>query len=173
MNASDLPARAKARRARPEEGMSATPSSEGRVIIENVSPEIDGGRAPAKCIEGAAFSVHADIFTDGHEVIAADLLWQEAGQMTWRHVPMHFVDNDRWSAQFIPPKVGRYLYSIEAWREPFASWRRDVQKKVSAKQDVTLEIEEGFALVEEAEGEGRDGFALDEMRQRMVSQWSK
>ena len=167
MNASDLPARAKARRARPEEGMSATPSSEGRVIIENVSPEIDGGRAPAKCIEGAAFSVHADIFTDGHEVIAADLLWQEAGQMTWRHVPMHFVDNDRWSAQFIPPKVGRYLYSIEAWREPFASWRRDVQKKVSAKQDVTLEIEEGFALVEEAEGEGRDGFALDEMRQRM------
>src|SRR3954453_3807712 len=99
MNDSDPPARAKARRVRPAKpGKSEPdlPSQEGRVIIESVSPEIDGGRAAAKCVEGMVFQVEADLFTDGHEVIAADVLWQEQGAREWRRAPMAFVDNDRW-----------------------------------------------------------------------------
>ncbi len=175
MKDSDPPARAKApdakaqrvRPARPGATETGLPSQEGRVIIENISPEIDGGRAAAKYAEGAPFIVTADIFTDGHEVIAADVLWQEAGAHEWRRTTMHFVDNDRWSGAFTPGQPGRYLYAVEAWRDPFASWRRDVQKKVSAGQDVSTELQEGFSLIEAAEAKDRDGAELDELRARL------
>ncbi|MDB5546365.1 MAG: glycosidase, partial [Hyphomicrobiales bacterium] len=175
MKHSDPPARAKApdakarrvRPARPAQTETSLPSQEGRVIIENISPEIDGGRAAAKSVEGAPFTVSADIFTDGHEVIAADVLWQELGAHEWRRAPMHFVDNDRWSGVFTPGKPGRYLYAVEAWRDPFASWRRDVQKKVSAGQDVSTELQEGFSLIEAAEAEDADAAELDELRARL------
>ncbi|MDB5597781.1 MAG: alpha-amylase [Hyphomicrobiales bacterium] len=170
MNQSDPPARAAARRARPakpQRAEASTPSEEGRVIIENVAPEIDGGRAAAKGSEGATFKVSADIFSDGHEVLAADILWQPSGAGAWSRAPMHFVDNDRWSGHFVPLSVGRYLYSIEAWRDTFASWRRDTQKKLTAGVDVRVEIHEGLELVEAAQGSGLDADLLGELAQRL------
>ncbi|MDB5642111.1 MAG: alpha amylase, catalytic region, partial [Hyphomicrobiales bacterium] len=175
MTDTDPPARAKApdakaRRARPARAAKtevALPSQEGRVIIEAIAPEIDGGRAPAKGVEGMAFEVSADLFTDGHEVIAADVLWQAQGASDWHRAPMSFVDNDRWSGVFKPGAPGRYLYAVEAWRDPFASWRRDVQKKLTAGQDVSTELQEGFGLIEAAEATGRDAANLDELRARL------
>ena len=41
-----------------------------RVAIENVRPEIDGGRFPAKRVVGERVIVEADIFADGHDAIA-------------------------------------------------------------------------------------------------------
>ena len=38
-----------------------------RVVIEGISPEVDGGRFPAKRTVGDAVHVEADIFTDGHD----------------------------------------------------------------------------------------------------------
>ena len=134
MNDSDPPARAKARRVRPAKpGKSEPdlPSQEGRVIIENVSPEIDGGRAAAKCVEGMVFQVEARSVHGWSRGDRRRCAVAGAGAREWRRAPMAFVDNDRWAGEFTPPKLGRYLYSIEAWRDPFASWRRDVQKKVS------------------------------------------
>src|SRR5688572_20083114 len=49
-----------------------------RVAIENVSPEIDGGRFPAKAAVGDAFVVEADIFSDGHDKIDAAFLIRRA-----------------------------------------------------------------------------------------------
>ncbi|MDB5650795.1 MAG: alpha-amylase, partial [Hyphomicrobiales bacterium] len=170
MNDSDPPARAKARRARPAKPKQLEahlPSDEGRVVIESVSPEIDGGRAAAKCSVGATFTVSADIFSDGHEVIAADILWQSVGEGSWSRAPMRFVDNDRWSGHFVPHSVGRYLYSIEAWRDPFASWRRDTQKKRAAGQDVRVEVDEALALAVNARAAGVDAGLLDELTQRL------
>ncbi|MEA2453667.1 MAG: hypothetical protein QOG04_2377 [Actinomycetota bacterium] len=45
-------------------------------------------------------------------------------------------------------RVGRYQYTIEAWTDHFATWRRDLIKKVDAGQDVTLELAEGALLIE-------------------------
>lgn len=149
----DRPARAKTRRdrpAQPEQPIGVQPSLEGRVIIQTVSPEIDGGRAAAKCPEGTVFTVSADIFSDGHEVVDADVLWQKVGETQWRRAPMTFVDNDRWSGAFAPESIGRHLYSIEAWRDPFASWRRDTRKKQAVGLSLDLERTEGLSLLAEA-----------------------
>ena len=42
-----------------------------RVVIETVTPEIDGGRFAAKRTIGDTVRVEADIFTDGHDSVAA------------------------------------------------------------------------------------------------------
>src|SRR5437773_12023018 len=44
-----------------------------RVVIENIRPEIDGGRFSIKRTIGEPVVVTADIFADGHDVIAAAL----------------------------------------------------------------------------------------------------
>jgi starch synthase (maltosyl-transferring) len=46
-----------------------------RVVIEGVTPEIDAGRFPIKRIIGDETVVEADIFTDGHDALAAALLY--------------------------------------------------------------------------------------------------
>ena len=46
-----------------------------RVVIENVRPEIDGGRHPVKRVLGEQVTVKADVFTDGHDSLACVLLF--------------------------------------------------------------------------------------------------
>src|SRR5258705_11499250 len=44
-----------------------------RVVIEEIQPDIDGGRFPIKRTVGESVDVTATIFADGHDVIAAVL----------------------------------------------------------------------------------------------------
>src|SRR5215831_6034547 len=115
--------------------------------VDDVYPVVDGGRFPVKRIVGEEVDIWADIFRDGHVVLAAELLWRREGADKWLRVPMVLHDNDRWTASFTPPKAGRYAYAIEAWTDVFASWRRDFLAKRAAGMDVGLEIEEGRNLL--------------------------
>src|SRR5438270_4709138 len=94
-----------------------------RIFIEDVYPAVDAGRFAVKRIAGEGVEVWADIFRDGHAVLAADLLWRPEAAPRWSRVAMDLRGNDRWTASFTPPKPGRYLYAIEAWTDVFATWR--------------------------------------------------
>jgi starch synthase (maltosyl-transferring) len=137
----------------------AEPSGEGRVVIEAVWPEIDGGRTPIKRVIGESVEVWADVFTDGHEKFAADILYRFADEPDWRRAPLRFVDNDRWSGCFPLERNGRYFFTIEAWRDPYQSWRSEVEKKRAAGQTVRLETIEGVHIVEDAAARAQDADA--------------
>ena len=126
-----------------------------RVVIERVSPEIDGGRFPIKAVVGDTIEVEADIFGDGHDQIGAALKVRHAQEREWREIPMRLVDNDRWSASFVADSIGRWLYGIEAWREPFLTWRADTDKKHQAGQSVDLEVIEGTRILRNAMAKAR------------------
>jgi starch synthase (maltosyl-transferring) len=136
----------------------SVPDGEGRVVIEAVQPEIDGGRSAVKRIVGESVHVTADIFSDGHEIINAAILSRVAGEDEWRRDPMVFVDNDRWGGHFPLERNARYEFTIEAWRDAFSSWMRDTLKKRDAGVDVRLETIEGVTFVINAAdfAEGRD-----------------
>ena len=134
------------------------------VIIENVAPLVDGGRYPVKREVGMVLEVSADIFKEGHEVLRAFLKYRRIDESVWRERPMRFVDNDRWAGAFTPTDNARYLYTIEAVADAFASWRADFAKRVEAGQDVASELIEGAGLVRAAArrapaGEQRDALA--------------
>jgi starch synthase (maltosyl-transferring) len=126
------------------------------VIIENVYPELDCGRYPVKREVGDRFEVWADIFKEGHDVLAAVLKYREKGAGGWSEAPMRLSENDRWTGGFDLRKNTRYEYTIEAWMDGFDTWRVEVGKKVGAGQNVELELIEGRRIVEDAFSSSQD-----------------
>ena len=141
------------------------PSVEGtqRVVIEGVSPEIDGGQFPIKRTRGETVTVEADIFVDGHEVIAAALLFRREQDKEWREAPMTALVNDRWRGEFAADEIGRSVYTVIAWVDRFESWRRDLGKKAEAGTHTDLDMLAGARLIEDAgKRAGADGAKLDD-----------
>lgn len=131
------------------------PPAGGRVIIENVWPEIEGGRHPVKRTVGDILEVWADVFCDGHDIINACVRYRAKDEDGWREAPMVHFDNDRWRGHIPLSRNTTYAYTIDAWRDLFASWCRDFVRKRDAGQPVSVEIVEGRRLVEAALAENQ------------------
>jgi starch synthase (maltosyl-transferring) len=123
------------------------PHATERVVIEDVTPEINGGRHPIKRTVGESVTVSARIFADGHDVLGARLRFRKRGSRQWTDVPMAPQGNDWWKASFTVTGNGRFEYTVEGWIDRFASWRADLAKRVQVGQDVASELLEGAALV--------------------------
>ena len=121
-----------------------------RIVIERVTPEIDGGCYPIKRTIGEEVVVEADVFTDGHDFLGVALLYRPNHDPQWIEVPMVFLTNDRWHASFPVTDLGRYRYTVTGWVDHFQTWRRDFNKKLDASQNVLVELLQGARLIEAA-----------------------
>ncbi len=131
-----------------------------RVIIEGIAPEVDGGRFPAKRTVGDQVRVEADIFTDGHDAIAASLLAHREGSDEWTEIPMRPLVNDRWEAAFRVSELGRYGFKVQGWVDHFETWRRDLLKRITAETDAPVDYLIGADLIAEAADRALDGDAI-------------
>ena len=129
--------------------LSPTDPTGPRFRIEDIYPCVDGGRYPVKRIAGESVEVWADIFREGHDVLAAALLWRPETDGDWRREPMRLHSNDRWQGHFTPPTPGWYLFALEAWTDQYATWRKEFHLKQEAGQDVAVEAQEGHNLLTE------------------------
>ena len=123
-----------------------------RIAIEGINIEIDGGRFPAKVVAGQPERIAADIFSDGHDTIDAAFLFRHGEHGEFTEVPLEHIGNDRWEASVTFTDIGRYECSFIAWRNLFATWRKDVAKKHAAGQSIGLELEEARHMIEAAFG---------------------
>lgn len=119
-----------------------------RVAIESVQPAVDGGLFPAKRVVGQPVTVTADIFVDGHEVLAARLRYRAQDEKAWREVAMALDNNDIHAATFTPTRIGRHEFQLEAWHDPYGSYHHELEVKHAAGVNVALELEEGRLIVE-------------------------
>jgi len=140
-------------------------------VIENIRPLIDGGRYPVKRVTGEDLVVEADVFKDGHDVVAAALKWRILGETRWQETPMLHVDNDRWRGACTFYANAIYEYTVEAWTDTFVSWRNEFAKKFEAGVTaLASEVLEGAALLELAAqraSDYTDAGRLLELSQRM------
>jgi starch synthase (maltosyl-transferring) len=125
------------------EGFATAP----RIAIEAVSPAVDGGRFAVKRRLGDWVEVEVDLISDGHEALAGKLLWRAEDAAEWQEAPLRLINNDRWTARFRLARLGRYVYTVEAWRDEFGTFQADLRKKQAAGRDLAQEIAEGRALV--------------------------
>ena len=147
-----------------------------RVAIEGVSPEIDGGRFPAKRIIGDTVTIEADIFADGHDVISVYLLYRKENSTIWTETPMQFLVNDRCRGSFTVGELGSYLYTITAWVDQFKTWCQDLKKRVEAKQtDIEINLLIGAGIIREAAGcaSGTDSIQLLKWADSLESEKTK
>ena len=135
-------------------------AASGTFHIEDVYPQIDGGRFAVKRIVGERVDVWADVYRDGHDVIACALVWRLEKDRDWRRVPMIHHSNDRWGGSFVPDQPGRYFYAIEAWTDEFATWRHGFELKQKAGADLTLDAIEGAGMLTKAQAGGQAAAAV-------------
>ena len=118
-----------------------------RVQIQDVWPQTDCGRYPAKAVVGDSVAVWATIFRDGHEVLGAALRYRPKGTRKWREAPMGEFGSDRWMGHLDVDAVGSWEFTVEAWVDRFASWRWEIRRKVEGGQsDLASELAEGALL---------------------------
>jgi starch synthase (maltosyl-transferring) len=125
---------------------------QSRVIIENVQPQVDGGRYPAKRTVGEQVEVSADILGDGHDHIRAEVLYRKQQEKEWRVVEMNHIGNDSWKATFVVTEKTPYVFTIQAWIDHFETWYDGFKKKAAAKIDVKLELQEGAEFLKKIAG---------------------
>src|SRR5262249_8033716 len=118
-------------------------------------PRVEGGVFAAKRIVGELITVEADVFIDGHDEIAVELMWQAADDKPQQRqrVGMSAIGNDRWRATLSFPRIGRWFLVVEAWLDELATVRRAKRLKQEAGVDVSVELAEERRLL--AAGEHR------------------
>ncbi len=127
------------------------------VVIERITPQLDGGKYPIKRTPGDDVVVEADIFKEGHDVLTAILKWRLAGAADWYESAMTPLVNDRWQGVLGVSHEGLHEYTIEAWGDVFLSWRDEVRKKVDGGlTELKSEALEGSHILEEAAGRAKD-----------------
>ena len=140
-----------------------------RVIIEAVRPRVDCGRFPAKAVLGDRVAVEADIFADGHDLVAAVLLHRFDDDKEWSRTPMQPLPNDRWRGTFTVTRLGRYLFTLEAWVDHFTTWHTELARRIDAGQEIHVDLLIGAQLIESAAkraGRG-DSHLLTEVASRL------
>ena len=140
-----------------------------RVVIERVQPQIDCGRFPIKRVIGETVVVEADVFADGHDQVACQLLYWREDDKVVQSSPMLAIGNDRWRGEFPVLTVGRYGYTVEGWIDRFKTWRGDLMKRIEAGQDVQLQLLIGARLIEDvaSRASGEDAETLRRAMRRV------
>ncbi|MGA1984003.1 MAG: alpha-1,4-glucan--maltose-1-phosphate maltosyltransferase [Acidobacteriaceae bacterium] len=166
---------------KPEEGRK-------RVIIEAIQPQIDCGRYPVRRIVGDQVDISAAIFSDGHDHVAARLMYRHESERQWRSTPMTALGNDLWSASFTVQQLGAWTYTIQARVDHFDTWCDDLKKRLAAQpdpaspdpakrdlppQDIPVAFEIGAQLLDQtaarAAASGRESKSADVKRLKTVA----
>jgi len=143
-----------------------------RAVIESVMPQIDSGRFPARRVVGEMVSVEADIFADGHDALAAVLMYRKDGAEEWTETPMTPLVNDRCAGAFPVTQLAKYAFTIEAWIDQFETWNKQLAKRIAAgpesKAEVKVQLEVGARMLEAAAARA-NGATADAVRLTAIS----
>ncbi len=126
---------------KPEDGRS-------RVVIEQVTPEVDCGRFPAKRVVGDVVVVEANVFGDGHDLVRCRVLFRHEAEKNWRRAEMAALGNDHWRGEFSVDTLGFYVFTVVGEVDHFGTWRSDLKKRADAGQELDVHFKTGALLVE-------------------------
>ena len=118
-----------------------------RIVIENLSPQIDCGAYPIKRIVGQSITVSADVFSDGHDIIECCVKFKHESEKEWQEVRMIPKENEQWTATFKVEKQGLYSYFVEGWVDYALNWQHGTERKINDNQYVKSELLEGAEYV--------------------------
>lgn len=121
-----------------------------RVVIDHISPQIDGGRNPFKRVIGDWIQFKAHAFADSHDLLKVELRIRQYGTKTWQVIPMEELPNDEFTANYSSEKIGLFEYEIAGLIDHYGSWQSGFTKKHNEGQPLDLECRIGAELLEQA-----------------------
>lgn len=146
-----------------------SPARPLRVVVDNVTPALDGGRVPVKRIVGDILVIAADLLVDGHDKVGGRVLFRRPGQPDWRDAELTPAPrgNDQWCGRVTLDMIGRWHFTVEGWIDAFATWAWGLRRKVDAGQDVELELRDGARLCAAAAARARASLGRPEDTERL------
>lgn len=128
----------------------------GRIEVDGVTPVVSCGRHPAKAVVGEVVPVDAGVWREGHEAVAATLAVRYLGPDYPLPAGIRAEESDGVAAscrgkpvllpmstgaqpyvfhgQFIPDRVGLWVFRVDGWTDSFRTWRDAVVAKLDAGQ---------------------------------------
>ena len=119
----------------------------GRFYIDEVAPTVSCGEYPAKAVVGELVPIRAVAFREGHEALGCNVVWtgpDGVARPFTRMVP-ESPGTDRWHATVQPDAVGEWTFRVEAFSDPYLTWRDALGKKLDAGLQAT-ELANDLAL---------------------------
>jgi starch synthase (maltosyl-transferring) len=147
--------KAKTRSVQPKPSARTQPDGRIRAVVDQVLPQVDGGRFAVKRVIGDQMVVTAHAFTDGHDAIVCMLGFRHESDSDWTEVAMTALVNDEWHGTFALEKLGRYRYTVTAWVDHFVSWRNELKRRVDATDIASAALVGGKLIAEAANRAGR------------------
>lgn len=141
----------------------ASTTSTGRIPIMDVTPQVEGGRYPAKSAVGEPFEVTALVFREGHDLFGADVVLIDPSGTRREPVRMRDAERDvsRMVATVVAEEMGDWSFEVQSWSDPLATWLHDAPIKIRAGVDVELMFTEGGLLIDRVlQGNATDKRAL-------------
>src|SRR4051812_40513482 len=130
-----------------------------RLGISDVAPVVSCGSFSARAVVGEHVPVTATAFREGHDAVAANVVWcppGEDGVPPLIRMAKYGDEPDRWLATVVPDREGRWTFRIEAWSDPLSTWHHAVEVKVAAGQgadELANDLEEGARLLDRVAAE--------------------
>jgi starch synthase (maltosyl-transferring) len=92
------------------------------------------------------------VFREGHDAVGASVSIQGPGAAKADSIRMApgAPGSDRWHAEALLDKPGRWTFAIEAWSDPFATWHHAITVKMRAgegAEELGNDLETGAALL--------------------------
>jgi starch synthase (maltosyl-transferring) len=146
-----------------------------RLGITDVAPVVSCGSFSARAVVGEHLPVTATVFREGHDAVAADVVWTapDGTRGPLNRMRRYGEEPDRWLSTVVPDREGRWTFRVEAWSDPLATWHHAVEVKIEAGQgrgELANDLEEGARLLErvaadaDAEWRGRLTEAAEALR---------
>jgi starch synthase (maltosyl-transferring) len=110
-----------------------------RIPITDVSPVVgstESAQFPARAVVGERVPISATVFREGHDAVGASVVLTDPTGRPSDPLSMSpgAPGTDRWHADVIPDRPGRWTFAVEGWADPFSTWHHAVTVKIEAGQ---------------------------------------
>jgi starch synthase (maltosyl-transferring) len=109
----------------------------GRFPIAEITPTLACGEHPAKAVVGELVPIGAVSYREGHEALGCNVVWRGPDGVVRPFTRMTPDVSDQWHATIRPDTVGTWTFTVEAFSDPYLTWRDAVTKKIDAGQGTT------------------------------------
>jgi starch synthase (maltosyl-transferring) len=104
-------------------------------------------------VVGEHLPVSATVWQEGHEAVAATVIWHgpHGGGAQRTRMDLTQPGLDRFAAVIVPDAVGTWTFRVDAWSDPWSTWRQRVRAKLTARfgaLELRNDFEEGARLLE-------------------------
>jgi starch synthase (maltosyl-transferring) len=128
----------------------------GRFSIEDASPVLACGQLPAKAVVGESVPISAVAYREGHEALGCTVAWRGPDGEPRPPVRMRPEEGDRWRAAIRPDAVGGWSFRVEAFDDPYLTWRDTLGKRIGAgRAELAGDLVNGLTS-DPADGRTRD-----------------